>query len=122
MVTLLPAEIVGSGGAGGRWARTGVGDDRTHHHPADGASDIDAEVVPFVRQLWRRPDRVLVVKAAHLRKVPTEYEDHVDAYRPHRALNQASPLRPLPDFIETDIEAGRGDRLGGLIHEYAQVA
>jgi hypothetical protein len=38
------------------------------------------------------------------------------------ALNQASPLRPLPDAVDADIKVIRRDRLGGLIHEYAQVA
>jgi transposase InsO family protein len=67
-------------------------------------------------------DRILIVNAAHLRKVLTEYEDYFNAHRPHRALNQASPLRPLPDPIDADIKVIRRDRLGGLIHEYAQVA
>jgi hypothetical protein len=42
-------------------------------------------------------DRILIVNVAHLRKVLTEYEDHFNAHRPHCALNQASPLRALPD-------------------------
>jgi putative transposase len=67
-------------------------------------------------------DRILIVNAAHLRKVLTAYEDHFNAHRPHRALNQARPLRPLPDPIDADIKVIRQDRLGGLIHEYAQVA
>jgi putative transposase len=67
-------------------------------------------------------DRILILNAAHLRKVLTEYEDHFNAHRPHRALNQASPLRPLPDPVNADIKVIRRDRLGGLIHEYAQVA
>jgi hypothetical protein len=37
-------------------------------------------------------------------------------------LNQASPLRPLPDPVDADVKVIRRDRLGGLIHEYAQVA
>jgi putative transposase len=67
-------------------------------------------------------DRTLIVNAAHLRKVLTEYEDHFNARRPHRALNQASPLRPLPDPVDDDIKVIRRDRLGGLLHEYSQVA
>lgn len=35
---------------------------------------------------------------------------------------EASPLRPLPDPVDTDIQVIRRDRLGGLLHEYAQVA
>lgn len=67
-------------------------------------------------------DRILIINAAHLRMILAEYEDHVNAHRPHRALNQASPLRPLPDPIDADISVIRRDRFGGLIHEYAQVA
>jgi transposase InsO family protein len=70
-------------------------------------------------------DRILVINSAHLRKVLAEYETHFNAHRPHRALNEASPLRPLPDPVdpvEADIKVIRRDRLGGLIHEYAQVA
>jgi hypothetical protein len=37
-------------------------------------------------------------------------------------LNQASPLRVLSDPVDADIKVIRRDRLGGLIHEYAQVA
>jgi putative transposase len=67
-------------------------------------------------------DRILIVNAAHLRKVLTEYEDHFNAHRPHRALNQTSPLRALPDPVDADIRVIRRDRIGGLIHEYAQAA
>jgi hypothetical protein len=44
--------------------------------------------------------------------------------RPHRALDQAAPLRPLPDGI-TDLDhfrVRRHDRVGGVIHEYRLVA
>jgi transposase InsO family protein len=40
-------------------------------------------------------DRILIVNATHLRKVLTEYEDHFNARRPHRALNQASPFESV---------------------------
>ena len=64
-------------------------------------------------------DRVLIMNARHLRKVLAEYESHFDGYRPHRALNHASPLRALPDPIDAGINVIRRDR---LLHEYAQVA
>jgi transposase InsO family protein len=67
-------------------------------------------------------DRTLIMNDRHLRKVLSEYEDHFNRHRPHRALNQASPLRALPDPIDADIKVTRRDRLGGLLHEYAQVA
>jgi putative transposase len=67
-------------------------------------------------------DRILIMNAAHLRKVLAEYETYFNEHRPHRALNQASPLRALPDPIDADITVTRRDRLGGLLHEYSQVA
>jgi putative transposase len=67
-------------------------------------------------------DRILIVNARHLRKLLAEYETHFNTRRPHRALNQASPLRALPDPVDADIKVIRRDRLGGLLHEYAQVA
>ena len=67
-------------------------------------------------------DRILIMNARHLRKVLAEYESRFNGHRPYRALNHASPLRALPDPIDTDINVIRRDRLGGLLHEYAQVA
>ncbi|MEV0830101.1 integrase core domain-containing protein [Nonomuraea rubra] len=67
-------------------------------------------------------DRILIMNERHLRKVLAEYETYFNLHRPHRALYQASPLRALPDPVDADIEVSRRDRLGGLLHEYAQVA
>ncbi|MEV4020035.1 hypothetical protein AB0J35_57120 [Nonomuraea angiospora] len=67
-------------------------------------------------------DRILIVNARHLRRVPAIYETHFNEHRPHRSLGQAAPLRALPDPVEDDIKVIRRDRLGGLIHEYVQVA
>jgi transposase InsO family protein len=67
-------------------------------------------------------DRILIINAAHPRKVLAEYETYFNTHRPHRGLNQASPLRALPDPTDADINVIRHDRLGGLLHEYSQVA
>ncbi|GLX02637.1 integrase core domain-containing protein [Microtetraspora sp. NBRC 16547] len=67
-------------------------------------------------------DRILIVNAGHLRRVLAIYEAHFNEQCPHRSLGQAAPLRDLPDPVEDDIKVIRRDRLGGLIHEYAQVA
>ena len=67
-------------------------------------------------------DRILIVNTAHLRTVLAEYEAHFNTHRPHRSLEQASPLRALPEPIGADTEIIRHDRLGGLLHEYSQVA
>ena len=68
-------------------------------------------------------DRILIVNAAHARRALGEYEAHFNTHRPHRSLGQAAPLRALPS-VPADPTAAviRRDRLGGLIHEYAQVA
>jgi putative transposase len=67
-------------------------------------------------------DRILIINERHLRTVLAEYETHFNTHRPHRALSQASPLRALSDPIDAEIRVTRRDRLGGLLHEYAQVA
>jgi putative transposase len=67
-------------------------------------------------------DRILIMNGRHLRTVLAEYETHFNTHRPHRALDQAGPLRALPDPIDADIKVIRRDRLGGLLHEYSQAA
>jgi putative transposase len=67
-------------------------------------------------------DRLLILGDWHLRHVLTDYTDHYNRHRPHRTL-----ALPPPDGRST-LKAGsslrvlRRDRLGGLIHEYTQVA
>lgn len=68
-------------------------------------------------------DRMLIVNRRHLETVLAEYVAHFNAHRPHRALHQAAPLKPLPQVAPSPhLRLRRRDRLGGLIHEYAQVA
>jgi transposase InsO family protein len=67
-------------------------------------------------------DRLLIAGERHLRLVLSEYADHYNTHRPHRTLNQAPPSLPRPAPACGDIRIIRRDRLGGLIHEYAQVA
>jgi transposase InsO family protein len=69
-------------------------------------------------------DRTLIWNQRHLMTVLREYEDFYNTHRPHRTLNQAAPLRPLPDGV-TDLDhfrLRRRDRAGGVIHEYRLVA
>src|SRR6201993_4185010 len=69
-------------------------------------------------------DRTLIWNQRHLMTVLREYEDFYNTHRPHRALNQAAPLRPLPDGL-SDLDSfrvRRRDRAGGVIHEYRLVA
>ena len=68
-------------------------------------------------------DRILVVSRRHLEAALAEYVAHFNDHRPHRALHYAAPLKPLPQPTSPpDPRLRRRDRLGGLIHEYAQVA
>ena len=78
----------------------------------------------FVGSLRRELlDRILIVNERHAAAVLRQYEHHYNDHRPHRALGQAAPLRPLPHRTTTEIpNVRRRDRLGGLIHEYQQVA
>jgi hypothetical protein len=39
-------------------------------------------------------DRMLIFGGRQLRLVLTEYADHYNVHRPHRALGQAPPLAP----------------------------
>ncbi len=68
-------------------------------------------------------DRMLITGERHLRLVLGEYTDHYNNHRPHRTLKQNPPAgRVHPPAPGTSIRVLRRDRLGGLIHEYAQVA
>jgi Integrase core domain len=68
-------------------------------------------------------DRMLILGRRQLETVLAGYVAHDNEHRPHRALGQASPLTAVPPTAPTgDVRVVRADRLGRLIHEYAQVA
>jgi transposase InsO family protein len=68
-------------------------------------------------------DRVLITGRRHLRLVLSEYTDHYDTHRPHRTLKQSPPAgRPHLPASGRNVRVLRRDRLGGLLHEYSQVA
>jgi putative transposase len=68
-------------------------------------------------------DRMLILGQRHLEKVLAGYLAHYNQHRPHRALGQAPPLGAVPEPDPAASErVVRLDRLGGLIHEYAQAA
>ena len=68
-------------------------------------------------------DRMLIVGRRHLETVLSDYVVHYNQHRPHRSLGQMPPLgavaSPAP---AAGARVVRRDRLGGLLHEYAQVA
>nr|WP_134006292.1 integrase core domain-containing protein [Streptomyces sp. 846.5] len=72
-------------------------------------------------------DRTLIWNEEHLRHALREYEQFYNEHRTHRALNAATPLNPLPEPLTEPadldrIRVHRHDRLGGILHEYSQVA
>src|SRR2546430_6121441 len=68
-------------------------------------------------------DRMLIAGERHLRLVLGEYADHYNTHPPHRALQQAPPARhPVPPAPGANVRVLCRGRLGGLIHEYSQVA
>jgi transposase InsO family protein len=68
-------------------------------------------------------DRMLLLGRRHLEIALTGYVAHYNQHRPHRALGQAPPQGTIPPPTPAaDAPVLRVDRLGGLIHEYTQVA
>ena len=71
-------------------------------------------------------DRMLVFNRRQLEAVLSEFVDHYNGHRPHRSLEQASPLsasQPLASIpTPGPTQLRRSDRLGGLIHEYEMAA
>jgi transposase InsO family protein len=68
-------------------------------------------------------DRLLIINQRHAAAVLREYQRHYNHHRPHRALGQAAPLRPLPQLTRGPTNGiRRRARFGGLINEYQQVA
>jgi hypothetical protein len=81
--------------------------DRHHRHPRP-TDELDPPRIPPCRMTCA--DVIFGTRTTSIRIVGTG------------ALDQASPLRALPDPIDADIKVIRRDRLGGLLHEYSQVA
>jgi putative transposase len=68
-------------------------------------------------------NRILIINQRHATAVLRQYELHYNGHRPHRTLDQAAPQRPLPQCTTSEIyNVLRRDQLGGLLHEYQQVA
>jgi putative transposase len=77
----------------------------------------------FIGTLRRKClDHLLITGPRHLDAVLREYVQHYDAHRPHRSLHQQPPAGATPPRSRAAIRPLRRDRLGGLIHEYVQVA
>ena len=67
-------------------------------------------------------DHLLITGPRHLAAVLHEFVEHYNTHRPHRSLDQQSPAGRTPPPSGATIRPLRRDRLGGLVHEYVQVA
>ncbi len=67
-------------------------------------------------------DHLLITGPRHLAVVLQEYIEHYNTHRPHRSLTQHPPAGRTPPRSGATIRPLRRDRLGGLLHEYVQVA
>jgi putative transposase len=65
---------------------------------------------------------LLIIGSRHFAAVLQDYIDHYHTHRPHRSLDQGPPLGSTPHAPPPPFGPVRRDRLGGLIHEYVQVA
>ena len=67
-------------------------------------------------------DHLLIIGTRHLTAALQEYINHYNGHRPHRSLHQHPPAGGIPPHSAAASRVLRRDRLGGLIHEYMQVA
>jgi transposase InsO family protein len=67
-------------------------------------------------------DHLLITGPRHLDIVLREYVQHFNTHRPHRSLDQCPPAASNPPCSGAATRVLRQDRLGGLVHEYVQVA
>jgi len=68
-------------------------------------------------------DWLLILNRRQLERVLRRYLSHYNAERPHRALGLAAPAgAAAPRASPPDLNGGRRDLLGGLIHEYYAAA
>ena len=67
-------------------------------------------------------DHLLITGPRHLAVVVHEFVEHYNTHRPHRSLDQHPPAGRIPPSSCATLRPLRRDRLGGLVHEYLQVA
>jgi putative transposase len=67
-------------------------------------------------------DHLLITGPRHLAVVLQEFVEHYNTHRPHRSLRQQPPADRTPPPSTATVRPLRRDRLGGLVHEYVQVA
>lgn len=87
---------------------------------------LSSSRLPLVPPRRECLDRMLIFHRRQLEAVLAEFIDHYNGHRPHRSLDQSSPLavstaRP-PTSCPDATQLRRSDRLGDLIHEYELAA
>ncbi len=69
------------------------------------------------------PGRTLICNQAHLRWILRQYQTCHNRHRPHRPLDSAAPLKPLPEPVDLQqYRVRRHPRVRGMIGEYQPVA
>jgi hypothetical protein len=64
-------------------------------------------------------DRTLIRNQAHLHRILCQHETPHHQPRPHRCLNSAAPLKPLPEPADLEpYHVRRHARISGIINEY----
>jgi putative transposase len=93
------------------------------------APNANAFAERWVRTVRREClDWMLISGRRHLERVLNEYLRHYNDERPHRGLQLRPPSSidigpaPIPSVVAVAGRVRRRDRLGGLVHEYYQVA
>jgi transposase InsO family protein len=72
-------------------------------------------------------DRTIIWNQQHLVRALHEFEDFYNSHRLHQGIANTRPLQPLPTPINdpeqiAHLNVRRGDRLGGILHEYRHAA
>ena len=67
-------------------------------------------------------DHILIIGPRHVEAVLGGFAQHYNAHRLHRSRHQRPPTDTSPPLPKATIRPLRRDLLGGLIHEYVQVA
>jgi transposase InsO family protein len=67
-------------------------------------------------------DHILITGPRHLALVLQEYVENYNTHRPHRSLHQHPPAGRTPPRSGATVRVLLRNRLGGLVHEYVQVA
>jgi integrase-like protein len=92
-------------------------------------SHLVSPLHPGIAERWiggcRREilDRTLIWNRAQLRRILRQYETRHNRHRPHRSLDSAAPLKPLPEPVDLEQHrVRRRPRVGGMVNEYRLAA